>query len=417
MPTVDPSELFSPAAMEEPYPLYARLRERAPVCELEGTGVFFVGSFAAVEEAVRRHEDFSANLTGVLMLGEGGRPRVFDLSGSGTASDVIATADEPDHAVQRRIVQPVLAAGRVAELETEIRGFVAERVARFVRAGGGDWCDAVAESLPAFVLMNLLGLDKHDLEVARRWAMMGGDLLGGNVDRERMAELLEETAAMTAFLGHHFDRTLATPVASRPGNLTDALAGGVEAGALSREQAVGILVVLFGAAGESTASLLGCAVHLLARAPELQQRLRSDPRLIDAFIEEAVRLESPFRFHYRVVKRAAELCGTALRPGQRLMLAWAAANRDPEVFEDPDAIRLERSQGRRHLGFGRGIHFCVGAPIARLEVRVALEELLSRTRRFDLDPAHPPAHVPSIFVRRLSHLALGTSGTLLERNL
>ena len=410
MPSVDPAELFTAAAMEDPHPLYARMRSLAPVCSLGDSGVHFVGSFAAVEETVRRHEEFSANLTGMLVRGDDGRPRVVDLVGTGTTTDVIATADEPDHAVQRRIVQPPLAASRIAALEAEVRAFVTERVVRFAAAGGGDWCDAVAESLPAFVLMNLLGLGKDDLETTRRWAMMGGDLLGGNFDRARMQELLDETVAMTAFLGRLFDRALATPPAERAGNLTDALAAGVEAGGISRDQAVGILVILFGAAGESTASLLGSAVRLLAREPALADALRRDPARIPDFVEEALRLEPPFNFHYRVAKRDAELCGTRVRAGERLMVSWAAANRDPAVFDDPDRLRIERSQGRRHLAFGRGIHFCVGAPIARLEMQVALEELLARTRRFALDAAAPSRHVPSIFIRRLVDLQLRVEG-------
>lgn len=409
MPSIDPAEFFRPDAMENPHPLYARVRRLAPVCPLEGVGVHFVGSFAAVEEVVRRHEEFSANLTGLLMRGDGGRPRVVDLPGSGTANQVIATADEPDHAVQRRIVQPSLTASRVASLEPEVRAFASERVARFVAAGGGDWCDAIAEALPAFVLMNLLGMRQDELETARRWAMMGGDLVGGNFDRARMQELFRESAAMMSFLARLFDGALATPPSERAGNLTDALAAGVEAGGISREQAVGILVILFGAAGESTASLLGSAVRLLAQHPALAGALRRDPDRIPDFVEEAVRLEPPFNFHYRVAKVDAELCGTRVRAGDRLMVSWAAANRDPAVFDDPDHLRLERSQGRRHLAFGRGIHFCVGAPIARMEVRVALEELLARTRCIDLAPARPPAHAPSIFVRRLATLPLRTS--------
>jgi cytochrome P450 len=91
------------------------------------------------------------------------------------------------------------------------------------------------------------------------------------------------------------------------------------------------------------------------------------------------------------------------------LLCWAAANRDPAMWADPDLLRLDRPQADRHLGFGYGIHFCIGAPLARLEVRVALEELLARTQRIVLDPAHPPAYVPSIFVRRLQHLHLNVT--------
>jgi len=409
MPSVDPAAFFRPEAMEHPHALHARLRRMAPVCTLDGVGVHFVGSFAAVEEGVRRHEAFSANLTGLLVRGDDGRPHIVDLPFTGSATQVIATADEPEHAVHRRIVQPAVAAKRVAALESPVRAFARDRIARFVAEGGGDWCDAVAEPLPAFVVMNLLGMAEDELERARRWAMMGGDLVGGNFDQARMHALFQESAKMLGFLAGLFDRTRATPPGERAATLTTALAAGVEAGGISREQAIGILMILFGAAGESTASLLGSAVRLLAQDAALADALRRDPNRIPDFVEEAVRLEPPFHFHYRVARADTELCGTRVRAGERLMLSWAAANRDPDVFDDPDALRLERAQSRRHLSFGRGIHFCVGAPIARMEVRVAIEELLARTRRIELDPARPPAHVASIFVRRLETLPLRTS--------
>jgi cytochrome P450 len=147
-------------------------------------------------------------------------------------------------------------------------------------------------------------------------------------------------------------------------------------------------------------------VRLLAERPELQAQLRREPGRLAAFIEEAVRLESPFRGHYRAVVRPARLGGVALEPGDRLLLLWASANRDEARFERPDELDLARRHPRDHLGFGRGIHFCVGASLARLEARVILEELLARTRRFTLHSALPPAHVPSLFVRRLAHLDL-----------
>jgi cytochrome P450 len=163
---------------------------------------------------------------------------------------------------------------------------------------------------------------------------------------------------------------------------------------------------MFGAGGESTAGLLGSAVRLLAEAPALADELRANPRLLPRFVEETVRLESPFKFHYRAVRRACELGGAQLQPGDRLMLLWAAANRDPAVFEDPDALRLDRPHPKQHLGFGRGAHFCIGAPLARLEARVLLEELLSRTQHLALRAGSPPVHARSLFVRRLESLPL-----------
>jgi cytochrome P450 family 144 len=406
MNAIDATEFFTAAAMEDPWPLYARMRAIGPVCALAGTRAFFVGQHDAVEEALRRHADFSANLSGVLVCAPDGRPRLFELGGSGTASDVIATADEPEHAVQRRLLMPPLKSSRVAGMEQGIRDFARERVAHYVSRGGGDWCDAVAEALPAFVVMNLLGLPDEALESVRRWAMMGGDLLGGRIDDGQMRRLLLETNAMSAFLAAHLDQALQIPAEQRDASLTHTLCGGIESGAITREQGIGILVVLFGAAGESTASLLGCAVRLMLSIPGLQQRLRDEPVLLDNFIEEAVRLETPFKFHYRVVRHATSLCGTALEAGDRLLLGWASANRDDSAHEDADALRLDRPHPQRHLGFGHGIHFCIGAPLARLEVRVALQELLARTRHIELDPRHPPRHVPSIFIRRLQQLQL-----------
>ena len=121
-----------------------------------------------------------------------------------------------------------------------------------------------------------------------------------------------------------------------------------------------------------------------------------------------MRLESPFRGHFRAVKRATKLGGVELSEDARLLLLWAAVNRDPEIFPNPDDVDLARRNLHEHIAFGRGIHFCVGARLARLEVKVILEELLARTRSFSLDPVRPPRYVPSIFVRRHGELGLIT---------
>jgi cytochrome P450 len=238
--------------------------------------------------------------------------------------------------------------------------------------------------------------------------MTGGDLLAATTELSRMAVLGEQTRQMGAYLDALLEEALGR---ARAGDATreamaDRVARPVHEGRLPRRHALGILVVLLGAGVESTASLIGNAVRLLAERPELQARLRSEPDLVSAFVEEAVRLEPPFRFHYRAVARDAELGGVPLRVGHRLMLSWASANRDEAVFENPDEIDLHRRFPRHHMSFGRGIHFCVGARLARLETRVVVQELLARTHRFEIDPARPPRYVRSLFVRRPEWLAL-----------
>jgi cytochrome P450 len=272
-----------------------------------------------------------------------------------------------------------------------------------VAAGGGDFAP-IAEVIPARAIGRLLGLPEGDVEKFRTWALMGGDMLAGDIDAERLSFLAAETARMLAYLGEHLERA---PLGAREENepsLLLLLADAVQRGEISRDEALGIAMVLFSAGGESTASLLGSAMKHLAGEPVLAERLRSEPELIPAFVEEICRLESPFKFHYRAVRRACELGGYTLEPGDRLMLLWASANRDPAVFADPDTLRLDRAHPRDHMSFGRGQHFCVGAPLARLEARVLLEEVLARTERLDLIPDDPARYTGSILVRRLERL-------------
>jgi cytochrome P450 len=180
----------------------------------------------------------------------------------------------------------------------------------------------------------------------------------------------------------------------------------VAAGDLEFGAGLVIMHTLLSAGGESTTSLLGSAIHMLALDPDLQARLRDAPQLVAPFIEEALRLESPFRYHMRHATRATEVHGVLIAAGSTVLLFWGAANRDPAEYDRPDDVMLDRATPKHHLAFGRGIHFCVGAPLARLEAEVVLTRLLARTGHFALDPDHPPTRVNSLVVRRFSTLPL-----------
>ena len=190
---------------------------------------------------------------------------------------------------------------------------------------------------------------------------------------------------------------------SNPDTMIGILAKAVVDGELSDFEAMSILGVLIAAGGESTTSLTGTAVRILAERRDLQDQLRADLSLVPAFVEEACRFDPPFRGHYRVATQDVELDGKRVPAGSRLILMWPAANRDSTAYDNPDEVRLDRANPRHHVGFGWGIHLCVGAPLARIEAKVAIEQLLARTETFSIDPSAPPLRYhPSLMVRRLS---------------
>jgi cytochrome P450 len=405
-PELAAQRLFAPETLRDPADFHAQLRREAPVVQVGSSGVLLVSTAALVEEALARPADFSSRLTGLLVRNASGEAEIFDMSGVGDSTDVLATADEPHHAQHRRVVQPPLAAARVAALEPWIRARAHERTRAFVENAGGDYVAVVADPLPNEVISKLLGLPRADLAQIQRWVMQGGAMLAGVITRAELAALAVVAAEHAAYLAQHFAAARDVGALRAGAPLLDELLRAAQRGELSERAALGIAVILVGAGGESTAAAIGSAVRLLAARRDLQARLRTDPALLPAFLEEALRLEPPFKFHYRHVQRACSLGGVALRAGSRLALLWASANRDEAVYERPDELDLTRAHPRDHFSFGRGVHFCVGAALARLEARVALEELLAATRDFALHADAPPRHVPSIFVRRLERLPL-----------
>jgi cytochrome P450 len=170
--------------------------------------------------------------------------------------------------------------------------------------------------------------------------------------------------------------------------------------ALAREEVVAILLQLLTAGNETTTSAIGSALRLLLENPDVEARIRADAALLEPFIEEVLRLESPLHGHFRVVRRDTEVDGAPLAQGSRVMLLWGAANRDGDEFANPDAIDLGRRNAKAHLAFGLGIHHCIGAALARLEMRVVLETLLARTSELRLAD-RKIAHVQSLLVRSL----------------
>jgi cytochrome P450 len=256
------------------------------------------------------------------------------------------------------------------------------------------------------VIAGLIGLPREDIPQLKRWSDAAVGLLSGLNTPEQLAELANQVGELIGYFQRRVDQAALDPKDDVLGDLVRACEGSE---ALTRDEVIAILLQLLTAGNESTTSLIGSALLLLLANPHVEERVRADRALLEPFIEEALRLESPFQGHFRLVRRDTEVAGEPLPEGSRVMLLWGAANRDGDEFPNPDTIDLARPNPKAHLGFGFGIHHCIGAALARLETRVVLETLFSRTsalRRGD----GKIAHVPSLLVRCLAALPveLGT---------
>jgi cytochrome P450 family 144 len=389
--------LLDPQVLDDPYPFYRRLRDEAPVWGVPGTEVFTVSSFELVAEAAGRVEDFSSNMKYLIYRDDAGLPGRLDFGDEGQA---LATADPPMHALHRDAVFPELVAKRMQALEPDIVELAENLVDRALDAETVEFMTAIGNVVPITMVSRLVGFRNSNLDELWNSAVNGTRLVGSTL---ALDELLESASGIEGILVWIAGQLSAARDAPSE-DLLGTVASSVNDATLTEAEAIVILTTLLSAGGETTTSLLGNAVRMLAERPELQEHLRQHPEQIAAFAEEALRIESPFRYMMRFVPRHTTLGGTAIRAGSTVLLLWGSANRDPNQFERPDEIDLERRIPRRHVAFGRGIHHCVGAPLARVEARNVLQVLLERTKSITLQPDHMPSWVRSLLVRRHEQL-------------
>jgi cytochrome P450 len=392
--------LFDDEYLQDPYPLYARMHRAAGVHRIGDSGFYAVSGWHAVTEAVNRCEDFSSNLTATMMYQPDGRISPFEIGELGGPTQALATADEPSHSVHRKALLPQLAAKRIRAFEPFIAGTAVEIFGATAADGVVDWMGSMANRLPMMVVGRIIGVPDTDIDRLTRWGYAATQVVEGLVTPEKLESAGVAVMELSGYIFEQFERAAADPQDNLLGDLATACGDG----SLDDTAAMAMMVMLFSAGGESTASLIGTAAWLLATRPDVQRQLRDEPRLLGAFLEETLRYEPPFRGHYRHVVADTELAGVELPAGSRLLLLWGAANRDPAQFDDPDDFRLDRPGAKGHLAFGRGVHFCVGAALARLEATSVIGQLLDRTA--DVRATDVGRWLPSLLVRRLERLEL-----------
>jgi cytochrome P450 len=395
----DATDFFGTDTLQDPYPLYERMRDQAPVQRIGDSTFYAVCGWDAVTEAVSRVEDFSSNLTATMVYRDG-TVTPFDMGRLGSPQHALATADDPLHDVHRKLLVPHLSAKRIRLIEEFAAATAIHLWTEGVVDGQIEWMSAVANRLPMMVVARLLGLPEDDVDTLIRLGYATTTLLDGVVSSAQLEAAGAAAMELSAYVMEHFALAGEKPAPGLIGDLAARYASS-EVGDLA---ALSIMLTLFSAAGESTASLLGSAAWILVTHSNIQEQVRADPELLGAFIEEILRYEPPFRGHYRHVVTDTTLAGVGVPADSRLLLMWGAANRDPRKFDRPNEFRLDRSNGKGHISFGKGAHFCVGAALARLEAQIVLRTLLKQTTW--IEAADVGQWLPSILVRRLDHLKL-----------
>ncbi len=394
---------LAPETVENPYPFYRAMREHAPVYQVPGAGFFIISRYADILAALNNEEVFSSRQPPGVDINPS--PEVMEIYAQGFPPvDTLLTNDPPAHTRYRVLVTKAFSARRVATLEPKVREIAAELADKFARHGKVELMHEFAIGLPLTVIADALGVPREDMDKFKRWSDDSVAPLGGMISPQRQIECTRSIVEFQHYFAAKLDERRDAP---RDDLLTDLLNARLEGTKpLDTAEMLSILQQLLVAGNETTTNLIGSAMMLLLRHPDQMRALIDDPSLIANFVEEALRMESPVQGLFRVTKEDAELGGIVIPKMSRVVVMYASGNRDDAQFPDADRFDIRRANARTHLAFGQGVHFCIGAALARLEARLAFETLLSRLKNIRLAAGNDFAHTPSFILRGLKELQL-----------
>ena len=384
---------FDPVVAADPTPFYSELRDRVPVARMMALpGTHILSRYDDVRFALTHPEIFSSEISAVDI----GQQRPL----------IPLQIDPPDQKKYRRVMDPQLGPKQMASHAERIRALANELIDGFAGAGACDIHAAFTVPFPCTVFAEMCGLPMEELDMFLGWK---DDIIRPQVRHPEMAFDLPAMAAVRRATGQAIYDYFGALVAERQADPGDDLfsrfaAGEVDGQRMTRDQLldIGFLFILGGL--DTVTSTLDCGLAHLGRTPALRDELVADPALVPKAVEELLRLHTPVMQVLRVIKEPHEMHGVAMEPGDHVMLMLGAADTDPSEFGvDADAADLDREQNR-HLAFGGGPHRCLGSNLARLELRIALEELHRRVPDYTVPDDAELAYSPGI--REIEHLPL-----------
>ncbi|MDQ6699156.1 MAG: cytochrome P450 [Acidobacteriota bacterium] len=372
--------LLDPAILADPYPLYKKLRETDPVHWDPFLHAWVATRYEDVIQVMLR---FSADRT----------PSPEQLEALGMMAELQPVAqvmvkqmlfmDAPAHTRLRAVCATAFTPARVAGLRRHIQEIADRLIDRALPSGRLDVIADFANPLPAIVTAELFGVPVEDHENLKIWSTDFAEMLGNfqhNPDRAR--GVLKSTENMLAYFGNAIRDQARHP---RPGLVQSLMNAEVDGARLTEEEVIANLIVTMVGGQETTTNLIGNGLVSLLRNPDQLELLKNDPSIIASAIEELLRYESPSQHTARLAPADMVLGGKQIRKRQAVIAVFAAANRDPERFADPDTLDLRRPDNR-HVAFAWGAHYCFGAPLARMEGQIAFETLLRRLPNLRLEP-------------------------------
>jgi cytochrome P450 len=354
---------FDPlAGYADPYPIYARLRADSPVYYNEDRGLWALSRFEDVQRAARDIEAYTS--TEGVDLDEN-----TELYAPGAVVDL----DPPDHTRLRSVLREDFTPRAVRAREPATRARVKSLVGQLLERGGGDFVQLVARPLPVWLLCDLLGFPIEDHPYLDQLyeglqAREAGKL-------ELPAQAWRARDEMAAYID--------SAIEERERRAGSDLLSTMVAGEMTREELVSLCLFMFFAGINTTIGLLSYGIYWLAQFPEERDVLAKEPARMTAGVEELLRFDAPVQWTRRVTTRPVQLHDTTIPERASVLLLWGSANRDGRRYERSEELNVAREQ-KRHMAFGEGIHHCIGAPYARLEARLVLEELLSHAPRYEI---------------------------------
>ncbi|RZI76950.1 MAG: cytochrome P450 [Pseudomonas sp.] len=403
--------------LKDPYAYFEAIRERGPVYQPPGKDYLIVTGFEETLEVLRDHDTFSA------IIGLQGAAMALPFTPEGSditdqieahrlqflGGDLVVNLDDDAHSNLRALVNTLFVPSRLKANEAFIAEYSDQMIREAVAKGEVDVIKTIATPFVTIVIADLLGVPVEDRQMFMDTIAMApppGNLDG---DNDMSAEDHPFVIMGSYFAGYIADRSenprddVLTELA------TAILPNGVKP---PMQDIVQLGMFMFGAGQDTSAKLLGNSIKYLVEDLDLQAQLRGDPKKIPAFIEEVLRIEGSTKQTARLARKDTEIAGVKIAAGTKILVALSAANRDPKRWENPAQLQLGRKRIIEHAAFGRGKHVCAGAPLARVEVRVLLEKLLSETSHFEIDRAKHPngvadlSYEPSFIIRGLAELHL-----------